>query len=232
MSTNPLWSLSSAEPRIAGLRRISRVMIRKAQRRPKFVVFPEGHNDKTIRACHLLRQHNIARPILLGNEQRIHALAAELAQDISGVQIVEPARSCFRNDYIHELFRLRQRRGITLSEAANLINDRNVFGSMMLHMGNADALVSGVTQHFPETIRPALQIIRMREGLHKVAGCYPLITRDGQLLFLADTSVNIDPSAEDLVEIALCAAQEARRFDVVPRVAMLSFSSFGSTKHP
>ena len=127
---------------------------------------------------------------------------------------------------------MRQRRGVTLSEARTLIDDRNIFASMMVHMGDADALVSGVTQHFPDTIRPALQIIRMREGLHKVAGCYPLITREGQLLFLADTSVNIDPTAEDLVEIALCAAQEARRFDVVPRVAMLSFSSFGSTKHP
>jgi malate dehydrogenase (oxaloacetate-decarboxylating)(NADP+) len=93
-------------------------------------------------------------------------------------------------------------------------------------------LVSGVTQRFPDTIRPALQIVRMREGLHKVAGCYPMITHKGDLLFLADTSVNIDPSAEDLVEIALCAAHEARRFDVVPRVAMLSFSSFGSTSHP
>jgi malate dehydrogenase (oxaloacetate-decarboxylating)(NADP+) len=103
---------------------------------------------------------------------------------------------------------------------------------MMVHMGDADALVSGVTQNFPDTIRPALQIIRMREGLHRVAGCYPLITRNGELLFLADTSVNIDPSAEDLVEIALCTAQEARRFDVVPRVAMLSFSSFGGSKHP
>jgi len=103
---------------------------------------------------------------------------------------------------------------------------------MMVHMGDVDALVAGVTQHFPETIRPALQIVRMREGLHKVAGCYPIITRTGDLFFLADTSVNVDPSAEDLVEIALCAAQEARRFDVVPRVAMLSFSSFGSTKHP
>ena len=96
----------------------------------------------------------------------------------------------------------------------------------------ADALVAGVTQHFPDTIRPALQIVRMREGLHKVSGCYAMITRNGDLYFLADTSVNIDPTAEDLVEIALCTAETARRFDVVPRVAMLSFSSFGSTKHP
>ncbi|HTZ97701.1 MAG TPA: phosphate acyltransferase [Terriglobales bacterium] len=208
------------------------MMIRKAQRRPKFVVFPEGHNDKTIRACHLLLQRKIARPILLGSEHRIHSLAADLAEDISGAQIVEPAQSRFRADYIHELFRLRQRRGITLSEAANLINDRNVFGSMMLHMGNADALVSGVTQHFPETIRPALQIVRMREGVHTVSVCYPLIMRNGELYFLADTSVNIEPTAAQLVEITLCAADVARRFEVEPHVALLSFSSFGSTKHP
>ena len=102
----------------------------------------------------------------------------------------------------------------------------------MLRMGDADALVSGVTQHFPDTIRPALEIVRVREGLHKVSGCYAMITRKGRVYFLADTSVNIEPTAEDLVEIALCTAQTARRFDVVPRVAMLSFSSFGSTRHP
>jgi len=102
----------------------------------------------------------------------------------------------------------------------------------MVHMSDADALVSGVTQHFPDVIRPALQIVRMREGLHKVSGCYAMITRTGDLYFLADTSVNIEPTAEDLVEIALCTADTARRFDVEPRVALLSFSSFGSTKHP
>jgi malate dehydrogenase (oxaloacetate-decarboxylating)(NADP+) len=137
-----------------------------------------------------------------------------------------------REDYVEELFRLRQRRGVTRVDAGNLLNDRNVFASMMIHMGDADALVAGVTQHFPDTIRPALQIVRMREGLHRVSGCYPIVTRTGSLYFLADTSVNIDPTAEDLVEIALCTAETARRFNVVPRVAMLSFSSFGSTKHP
>ena len=121
---------------------------------------------------------------------------------------------------------------MTLSEARKQIGNRNIFGSMMLHMGDADALVSGVTQHFPDTIRPALEIVRVREGLHKVSGCYAMITRKGDIYFLADTSVNIEPTAEDLVEIALCTAQTARRFDVEPRVALLSFSSFGSTKHP
>ena len=103
---------------------------------------------------------------------------------------------------------------------------------MMVHMGDADALVSGVTQHFPDTIRPALQIVRMREGLHRVSGCYAVITRKGEVFFLADASVNIEPTAEDLVEIALCTAHMARRFDLVPRVAMLSFSSFGGVDHP
>jgi malate dehydrogenase (oxaloacetate-decarboxylating)(NADP+) len=127
---------------------------------------------------------------------------------------------------------LRQRRGVTINEARTLINDRNVFASMMLHMGDADALVSGVTQHFADTIRPALQIVRVREGLHKVSGCYGMITRKGDIYFLADTSVNIEPTAEDLVEIALCTAQTARRFDLEPRVALLSFSTFGSAQHP
>ena len=143
-----------------------------------------------------------------------------------------PPISGHREAYVQELFRLRQRRGVTLREADTLINNRNVFGSMMVHMGDADALVSGVTQHFPDTIRPALQIVRMREGLHRVSGCYAVITRKGEVFFLADTSVNIEPTAEDLVEIALCTAHMARRFDLVPRVAMLSFSSFGGVDHP
>jgi malate dehydrogenase (oxaloacetate-decarboxylating)(NADP+) len=102
----------------------------------------------------------------------------------------------------------------------------------MVRMGEADALVSGVSQHFPDTIRPALQIIGTREGLRKVSGCYLMITRPGNLYLLADPTVNIDPTAEDLVEIALCAAQTARRFDLTPQIAMLSFSTFGSTRHP
>jgi malate dehydrogenase (oxaloacetate-decarboxylating)(NADP+) len=211
---------------------ISRMMIQKAQATPKHVVFPEGDNEKILRACHSILDEKIATPILIGNAAIIHAKTAELGLNLTEAEIVDPETSPLRERYIQELFRLRQRRGVTLTEAHTLIGERNIFASMMVHMGDADALVAGVTQHFPDTIRPALQIVRMREGLHKVAGCYPLITRDGKLLFLADTSVNIDPSAEDLVEIALCAAQEARRFDVVPRVAMLSFSSFGGTKHP
>jgi malate dehydrogenase (oxaloacetate-decarboxylating)(NADP+) len=220
------------ERRLGKANEISRMMVHKAQAQPKQVVFPEGDNEKILRACHILAEEKIARPILLGQAAAIHTKAAELGVDLSGMVLADPAESPLREAYIQELFRLRQRRGVTLTEARVLIDDRNVFGSMMVHMGDADALVSGVTQHFPDTIRPALQIVRMREGLHRVSGCYVMITRKGDIYFLADTSVNIEPTAEDLVEIALCTAHTARRFDVVPHVAMLSFSSFGSVDHP
>jgi malate dehydrogenase (oxaloacetate-decarboxylating)(NADP+) len=220
------------ERRLGKAYEVSRTMIHKAQAHPKAVVFPEGDNEKILRACHALVEEKIANPILLGELKTIQARAQELGVNLEGMKIVDPMVSDLRESYIQELFRLRQRRGVTFSEARALINGRNVFGSMMVHMGDADALVSGVTQHFPDTIRPALQIVRMREGLHRVSGCYAMITRKGDVYFLADTSVNIEPTAEDLVEIALCTAQMARRFDVIPRVAMLSFSSFGNVDHP
>jgi malate dehydrogenase (oxaloacetate-decarboxylating)(NADP+) len=221
------------ERRLGKAHEISRIMIRKAQAKPKSVVFPEGENEKILRACYTLMEEKIAVPILLGSAAVIRAKSTDLGLDMKDVRVVDPADSPLREGYIQELCRLRQRRGVTASEARKLIiNDRNVFASMMVHKGDADALVSGVSQHYPDAIRPALQIVRMREGLHTVAGCYAMITRKGDIYFLADTTVNIDPTAEDLAEIALCAAEAARRFDVVPHVAMLSFSSFGSTKHP
>lgn len=127
---------------------------------------------------------------------------------------------------------LRQRKGVTRNEAAQLILNRNMFASTMVHCGDADALVSGLTQHYPDTIRPALQVVSVREGLHKVAGVYMLIAPKGHIYFLADCTVNIEPTSEDLAEIAMQTAEMARRFDVEPRVAMLSFSNFGSTQHP
>jgi malate dehydrogenase (oxaloacetate-decarboxylating)(NADP+) len=211
---------------------VSRSMINKAQSNPKQVVFPEGDNEKILRACHVLVEEKIGHPILLGDAGKIRSRARELGVNLAAMKIVDPATSEHHEAYVQELFRLRQRRGVTLVEAETLINNPNMFGSMMVHMGDADALVSGVTQHFPDTIRPALQIVRMREGLHRVSGCYAVITRKGEVFFLADTSVNIEPTAEDLVEIALCTAHMARRFDLIPRVAMLSFSSFGGVDHP
>ena len=220
------------EKRLGKAHELMRFMIHKAQANPKRVVFPEGSHQKILRACHVLIEEKIAVPILLGRGDEIRRTAAGLGVPLDGVTIIEPETAPRRQEYVRELYRLRQRRGVTLGSADELMNDHNIFGSMMVRMGDADALVSGVTQNYPDTIRPALQVIGVREGIHKVSGLYLIITRKGDLYFLADATVNIEPTAEDLAEIALCAAQEARRFDIEPRVAMLSFSSFGSTKHP
>lgn len=220
------------EKRLGKAQEVMRIVIHKAQATPKRVVFPEGENDKILRASHILVDEKIARPILLGDEGQIHARAAALGLSLQGMDVVDPLKSAWRAAYAQEFYQLRQRRGVTFSEASELINNRNIFGSLMVHMCDADALVSGVTQHYPDTIRPALQVIKVKEGVHKVSGLYALVTRKRDMLFLADCSVNIEPNAEDLAEIALCAADAARRFDVVPRVAMLSFSNFGSTRHP
>ncbi len=211
---------------------VTRMMIQKAQRDPKRVVFPEGEESKMLRASQILLDEKIARPILLGNEKLIRARIEELRLNLDGAQIIEPARFSRLSEYIEELFRLRQRKGVTRREAAQLILNRNVFGAMMVRMGDADALIGGLTQHYPDTIRPALQVISVREGLTKVSGLYLLISPKRELYFLADCTVNIEPTAEDLAEIAICTAEMARRFNVEPRVAMLSFSNFGSTRHP
>jgi len=220
------------EKRLGKAHELMRQMVHKAQANPKRIVFPEGNHQKILRACHVLIEEKIAVPVLLGRSNEIQRKAVELGVPLTGVTIIEPETAPRRQEYVNEFYRLRQRRGVTLGAADELMNDRNIFGSMMVRMGDADAIVSGVTQNYPDTIRPALQVIGVREGIHKVSGVYIIITRKGDLYFLADATVNIEPTAEDLAEIALSTAQEARRFDVEPRVAMLSFSSFGSTRHP
>jgi malate dehydrogenase (oxaloacetate-decarboxylating)(NADP+) len=211
---------------------LMRVIVHKAKQKPKRVVFPEGESEKILRAAHILVEEKIAQPMLIGSTKVIREKAEDLGVNLEHIQVVDPNMWSKRDEYIQALYELRQRRGVTLSEAQTLINNRNIFGSVMVHMGDADALLGGVTQHFPDTIRPALQVIKPRPGLHKVSGLYALVTKRGDMYFLADCTVNIEPSAEDLAEIALCAAETARRFNVIPRVAMLSFSNFGSTPHP
>jgi len=211
---------------------LMRMIIHKAQVRPKRVVFPEGETEKILRAAHVLVEEKIAQPILLGDEKIIQARAKDLGVALEEIKVVNPKTSEKREAYATSLYELRQRRGVTLTEAQALIQNRNFFGPVMLHAGDADALLGGVEQHFPETLRPALQVIKPRPGLHRVAGLYVVVTRRGDMYFLADCTVNIEPTAEDLAEIAICAAQTAKRFNVTPRVAMLSFSNFGSTPHP
>ena len=220
------------ERRLGKAHELMRVMIHKAQRDPRRVVFPEGEEHKVLRAAQILLDEKIARPVLLGKATRIRQAAADLHLHIEGIKIVDPADSPDQSRYADELFRLRHRKGLTRLEADAQIRNPNTWGSMMVWLGDADALIGGVTQHYPDTIRPALQIIPVREGLRKVSGVYLLVTQRGNLFFLADATVNIEPTADDLAEIAISAAELATRFDVEPRVAMLSFSNFGSTRHP
>ncbi|MDA8243216.1 MAG: NADP-dependent malic enzyme [Elusimicrobia bacterium] len=220
------------EKRLGRAREIIRTVIAKAQREPKRIVFPEGEEEKILRAAQELVEEGIAKPILLGIETKIRALAAAQALSLDGVTIVDPWTFPKRAAYVAEYFRMRARKGATQHRSEEIMTgNRNALGAMMVHMGDADALVSGLTDHYPQTIRPALRVIKMQEGLNKVAGLYMLVMKK-EVYFLADTTVNIDPSAEDLAEIALMAAATARRFDIEPRVAMLSFSNFGSTAHP
>jgi malate dehydrogenase (oxaloacetate-decarboxylating)(NADP+) len=211
---------------------VVRSMINKAQRQPKRIVFTEGEEGKILRACQILLDEKIAFPVLLGNEDKIRAKVEELHLHLDGAQIVEPAKFPRLDEYTEEFFSLRQRKGVTRTEAGQLILNPVTFGSVMVRLNDADALIGGLTTHYPDTIRPALQVIEVRPEMRIVAGVYVLITAKGDLYFLADATVNIEPTAEDLAEIAIMAAEKARRFNQEPRVAMLSFSNFGSTRHP
>jgi malate dehydrogenase (oxaloacetate-decarboxylating)(NADP+) len=220
------------ERRLGTAHGVMRAMINKAQKAPKRVVFTEGEEGKILRACQILLDEKIANPILLGNEQKIRAKAEDLRLHLKGVTIVDPAIHARRETYAEEFFSLRQRKGVTRTEASQLVLNPTTFGSLMVRLGDADALIGGLTTHYPDTIRPALQVIEVRPELRRVAGVYVLITPKSDIYFLADATVNIEPTSEDLAEIAIMAAEKARRFNQEPRVAMLSFSNFGSTRHP
>jgi len=219
------------ERRLGRSHEVMRVVFSKAERDPKRIVFPEGDQPRILRACQGILDRKIGYPVLLGPEEKIRELIGGLDLDLNGAEIVDPAKFPKLEAYARELYTLRQRKGMTLTAAREQILDRNYFASMMVHMADADALISGLTQHYPDTIRPALEIIKVRPGLRKVSGLYLIITKRETYLF-ADTTVNIEPDEHDLAEIALCSAEMARRLNITPRIAMLSFSNFGSTRHP
>ncbi|MCM2357908.1 MAG: NADP-dependent malic enzyme [Geobacteraceae bacterium] len=210
-----------------------RMIINKAKSDPKSIVFPEGENEKVLRAAQVLVEEGIARPILLGNEASIRASLLELGIDLNGVMIIDPARAEQSEGYAKELFRFRQRKGLTLSESRRLITrkSRTHFGCMMVRQGDADALLAGIDAHYAETIRPALQVIGKQEGLSSVHGLYMMVFKKG-IYFLADTTVCIEPNALELAETAILAAEKARILEIEPSVAMLSMSNFGSVRHP
>jgi malate dehydrogenase (oxaloacetate-decarboxylating)(NADP+) len=211
---------------------IMRTLINKAKACRKRIVFPEGDHDKILRAAQILIDERIAIPILLGPEQEIINSIKRLGLDLHGVHIIDPHDNPKTKKYADEFFRLRQRKGVTLAEAIRTMdNERNYYGAMMVHMGDADAMLSGINHHYPETIRPTLEIIGKQQEIMGVHGLYMLAFKN-RVVFCADTTVCIDPSAEELAETAILAANKARHFDVEPRIAMLSFSNFGSANHP
>jgi malate dehydrogenase (oxaloacetate-decarboxylating)(NADP+) len=217
--------------RLGKAQEVFRVLIHKAQQEPKRIVFPEGEEEKILRAAQILVDEKIARPILLGDPARIEARAQALGLHNQGWEKLDPAAAAGFDSYAEDLYQMRRRKGMTRAEARQMLLDPIAYGAMMVRRGDADGMVAGITRHYPETIRPALQIINLRPGVKRVSGLYMLII-NRKVYFLADTTVNIEPGAEDLAEITLLAAQRARGFDIEPRVALLSFSNFGSVRHP
>ncbi len=212
---------------------IMRYIINKAKTDPKRIAFPEGDNEKILRAAQILIDEGIAQPILIGNSIKIRNKIDEMGLNLDDIQIVDTEQSKFSEPYAQELYRLRQRKGITETEAGRIIRrkSRNHFGAMMVRMGDADAMLSGIDAHYPDTIRPALEVIGKQPNLASVHGMYMMVFKKG-VYFMADTTVDIDPTAEELAETAILAAKNVRVFDIDPRVAMLSFSNFGSVRHP
>lgn len=213
---------------------LMRVLGVKARRDPRRVVFAEADNQKVLKAAQISFEEGIAYPILLGDEKKIRDIAAANRIDVDDMPIIDP-----RSDEQEEkrrvfgelFFKKRQRKGINRYESVKIMKDRNYFGCMLVETGEADAMISGLTRNYPETIRPALQVIGTEEDVNKIAGMYMLLTKRGPL-FLADTTVNFNPTAEELAEITLMAAKEVRSFNLVPRIAMLSYSNFGSSDSP
>ncbi len=219
------------EARLGRARGILRGIMNRAVRDPKRVVFPEGEETKVMRAAQILVDEGIAYPILLGNPESIRRIAEEHRISLSDVIIEDPATSAQRDEYAQRFWHNRQRKGLSLGEAHQKMYIGNYFGSMMVACGQADALVSGVNMHYPETIRPALEVIGAHPKARVVSGMYMLVF-EKQVIFCGDTTVNIDPSAEELARIATAAARVVRTFGLEPRVAMLSFSNFGSVRLP
>ncbi len=218
------------EARLGRAKGIMRGIINRALRNPKRVVFPEGTDTRVIRAARQVADEGIAYPILLGQREAIERVARENAISLEEISIEEPSTSPRRETYIDYLWARRQRKGLSRGEADQLLFNANYFGSVMVAQGDADALVSGVNMQYPETIRPALQVIGVHPKAEVVSGLYMLVF-DKHVIFCGDTTVNIDPTAEQLARIAYSTGRIVRTFGLTPRIAMLSFSNFGSVNH-
>ncbi|HVS96866.1 MAG TPA: NADP-dependent malic enzyme [Puia sp.] len=213
---------------------LMRVMSSKARLNPKRVVFAEADNLKILKVAQLLYDEGVAFPMLLGDERKIRHIASVNQIDLEGMPVINPYNDEYedqRKRFGELFFKKRQRRGFNRYEAYKIMRDRNYFGCMMVETGEADAMISGLTKNYPDTIRPALQAIGTEEGVAKIAGMYLLLTKRGPL-FLADTTVNFNPTAEELADITLLVAREVQHFNLTPRVALLSYSNFGTSTSP
>lgn len=217
------------ENRFGRAREIRRLIIQKAMSDPKRVVFPEGEEPSIIRAASIVREEGIGHPVLVGDAATIQQRAEQLGVK-ADFEIVDPLTHPRLEQYIERFFELRQRRGITRREARIRLQLPNYFGALMVKLGDADAFVAGLTSHYPDVIRPALEVFRTQPGVSRVAGMYIMTVRE-RVYFFTDATVNIDPTEEELAEIAILAADKVRQLGIEPRIAMLSFSDFGSTPH-
>jgi malate dehydrogenase (oxaloacetate-decarboxylating)(NADP+) len=208
-------------------------LINRAKNAPKKVVFAEADHHKILKAAQIVFNEGIAIPILLGNKEKIESISKEYMINIDGLEIIDPRsqeEEEKKNQFAEIYYDIRKRRGITLFDAKQIMRERNYFGTMLVRCGHADALVSGLTRKYPETVRPALQLIGTRENVKRLVGMYVIVTKNGPFFF-ADTTININPSAEDLAEIAILTAEAVMNYNITPRIAMLSYSNFGSTEN-
>lgn len=208
-------------------------LVNRAKTNPKKVVFAEADHHKILKAALMVHHEGIAIPILLGNKEKINQICEAYQLNIKGLEIID-RRSVEeeerKNQFADIFFDLRKRRGFTYYEARQVMRARNYFGTMLVRCGYADALVSGLTRKYPDTVRPSLQIIGKKEGVNKVVGMYVIVTKNGPFFF-ADTTININPTAEELAEIAILTADAVKNYNITPRIAMLSYSNFGSSEN-
>ncbi len=226
--------INSLNKRLGLDNQVMRVIGNKARRDPKRIVFAEADNVKILKSAQIIFDDGIGYPILLGDENKIREIAKTNGIGIDDLPIFDPRSDAMeekRNQYAEIFFSKRGRKGFNAYESKKVMKDRNYFGCMMVECGDADAMISGLAKNYPDTIRPALHTIGIEEGVKKIAGMYLMLTKQGPL-FLADTTVTFNPSAEELADITLMVAKEVRNFNIVPRVAMLSYSNFGSSNSP
>lgn len=218
--------------RIGADDRLLRNIANKAKQDPKRVVFAEADNYKILRAAEIVKEERIATPILLGNIAKIKKIIKENALELDGVEIINPREDCANfEEYAEYLYQKRQRRGITLHEARKMMHQRNYYGSCMVQFGRADALISGLTKDYVSTIKPALQIIGIEKGVNRVAGMYLMMTGKGPV-FIGDPTVNVDPTVDELIDITVLIDHSVKQFNIKPRIAVLSYSNFGSNEGP